>query len=73
MQMKMYFLKPEHLHMLEQLFLLRKDGLYYEISSVNGFVDIMQYSAKYKDVHLITVHRTQLDDSQCLGRTESSW
>lgn len=68
--MKMYFLKPEHIEQLRQLFLLRKDGTYYEIESHNGFVDIMQYSEQYKDVHLVTVKRDKLNAGLCLGFAE---
>lgn len=68
--MKMYFLRPENIKQLEDLFLIRKDGTYYEIASHNGFVDIMQYSERYKDVHLVTVKREKLNASLCLGFAE---
>lgn len=65
--MKMYFVSEADLETLHRLFEYRTDGMYFELRSYNNFVDIAQYSQKYRDVHFITVHRDKLDPKKCLG------
>lgn len=63
----MYFLNQTDVANIKHLFEYARDNAYFEISSWKGMVDIRQYSAKYKEVHLVTVPREKLDQSLCLG------
>lgn len=65
--MKMYFMNADDLEEVKKLFKMNDDELFYELGSFNGYVDIAQYSSKYKEVHLVTVPRSKLDYNKCVG------
>ena len=65
--MKMYFVNSDDVKKIERLFEMNDDEMFYELSSFNGYVDIAQYSTKYKEVHFVTVPRNKLNYNKCLG------
>lgn len=56
-----FYIEEDKLPLLEKLFKNKTDGQFGVLNYGNNFVDIAQYSDKYQNVKIITVHESKLD------------
>lgn len=59
--MKFYCLERDDLIYIEHLFKEHTDNTYYVLNEYNDVSDIVQYNAKYNNVHIVTVKSSKLD------------
>lgn len=65
--MKMYILSARQIEGINTLMSRKKDNEYLVLHKFNEYVDIVQYSAKYNNVHICTVYEKKLDPSTKLA------
>lgn len=61
---KIYKLEESDLLKAWNLFENKRDNQYIVIGENNGYCDIVQWSNKYQNVHIVTVHKDRLDPSK---------
>ena len=61
MNTKFYTLEEEQVQQVQKLFDNKIDNQYVVLSTYNNYADIIQYSTKYQNVHIVSVQKNKLD------------
>lgn len=64
MNTKFYTLEEDQVFNIRKLFARANDNEYFVLNSFKNLSDIVQYSSKYQNVHIITVPTDKLLPSQ---------
>lgn len=61
---KLYIVEVEHIQKMQELLDRKNHNEYFVLKEKNGFSDIVQYSKKYKNLHICTVSNEKMDQAK---------